>query len=232
MRDYAPKPMVRLFSNLTADAHADLFVEFGGGLRAIQFQTTAKPEWQDYCALLETSYEAATPFINGLFEARFRAAILLVGAKLNAERRRRFPNYALSAPLARANLLNDIRVERTFSLSGNIERTAGIYELAPTVLRDGCWFLTLNSWALIVISQREDFWSEDSLTLMFNAAASDGGWQSLQLNWSGLSKALCPAGDIVIVTIGAFDDKERTINFVYSDKNAVVDQLIANTSRD
>ena len=201
-------------------ADGDLRVPRTGAARltATQFLARASAAPIDYRSLVDACCDSAGPMTRTLVAKNYRSWILLIGA---ANVRRRFPNYKLAAPLQKANLASATFVEDVFPEPQG-ERTAGIYLTDPGKFCDACWFLTLNSWAIMILSARDDFASSANLSLFYERAgfSNDGKVITTWRNWPALASAVCPLGDVVVTTVGAFDDRQRGLNFIYAAANA------------
>lgn len=216
-------------TDVTVQMIADLSNE-GENLRALggiklaatSYIATARTWPTDYRGLVDGCCTAARPVTEALFAEGYSVWLVLIGAALDAGRRSRLRNYALANPAIKDNLIEDVAMERVFHLT-NAERTAGLYLMNAHKFRDGCQFLTHNLWAQIILSRRDEFLSEANLGLIYQSSVTDdNGISNPQINWQGLSVAVCPLGDIVVKTYGAFDDRWREIRFVYSPNKATM----------
>jgi len=175
-----------------------------GGTLAVTKHVATATDWPiDYRGLVDACCKAARPLIDALFAKRCRAWLVLIGAPLDAERKARFPNYALARSARRKNLVEDVVMERIFHFA-MAERTVGLYLMQLDSFCDGCEFLTHNSWAHIIFSCREDFLSGTNLERIYQSGGPDNGMLFSQINWLTLSTAVCPLGDVVVRTDGAF----------------------------
>jgi hypothetical protein len=206
-------------SHQTVDGNA---ASLGAELAMTQYLASASAAWTDYRALVNLCSDAARPLTESLFTHGCRAWLFLVGALLSTERRKRYPDYSLASPARKGDLVGEVYLERTYHERED-RRTAGLYLLDPGKFSDACWFQTLNVWSALVLSTRADMLSGGNLDMFYRAAAFDStGTPVTALNWLSLADAICPLGDIVVKTLGAFDDKERAIRFVYAPANDLI----------
>jgi hypothetical protein len=215
---------VSRFADLASDedSHLHLSKEREVPLAAVEYLAKAAPGSTDYRAMVDACCEAGEPLTDALFANNFRAWLFLVGGKRNSEMRRRLPNSALAKLLERQHILGPAATEYAFPLS-ELERTAGLYLVAESKFCEACWFMTHNSWSIAILSQREEFLSEETLALVYKAAAFDDSREPVTtLNWSALSATVCPMADVVVKTYGAFDDRERAVNFIYDPRNPII----------
>jgi hypothetical protein len=192
-----------------------------GPLAVAKYIASATGWPTDYRGLVDACCDAARPLHDTLFANGYRAWLILIGAPLNAEKKARFPNYELARSARKKNLLEDAAMERIFPLAA-AERTVGLYLMHSERFCDGCEFLTHNSWAHIILSHREDFLSETNLERIYQSGGPDNGKLFSQVSWLTLSRAVCPLGDVVVTTNGAFDDRWREVHFVYAVGNEMI----------
>jgi hypothetical protein len=190
-------------------------------LAKIKHVATATGWPADYSGLVDAGCGAARSFSDALFAKGYRPWLLLVGGALGERTMPRPPNYSLVRPAREKNMVGEIAIERIFHLE-KAERTLGLYSMAPERLRDGCEYLTHHSWAHIILSRRGDFLSGMTLDLIYQSGGADSGRISSPINWLTLSIALCPFGDVVVTTDGAFDDRWRAVTFVYAADNPMI----------
>jgi hypothetical protein len=196
-------------------------------LCALQFHARPATGSTTFRAIVEACCDASKPVTDALLAHEYRLWVLLVGAVLSPEQKRKVPEYALSNPLRKQHLIGSIQAERVFYLSGK-ERTAGVYLFDWDKFSDVCWFQNDNSWSVIVLSRRDDFDSGMNLETLYEAAAfDDEGVPDRVLNWRALSTAICLSGDVVVKTFGAFDDWERAVRFVFAADNQVIPPIIS-----
>jgi hypothetical protein len=194
----------------------------GATLAATKYSARATGWPTDYRGLVNACCDAARPLSDALFAKGCRAWLILIGAAFDAERKSRFPNYALARPARERNLVEDIAMEKIFHLT-KAERTAGIYLMNADRFCDGCEFLTRNLWAQIILSRQDDFLSETNLELIYQSGGfDDNGMPDSQINWLALSAAVCPLGNVVVKTHGAFDDRWREVKLVYAAGNPLI----------
>jgi hypothetical protein len=223
-----PDVKVSRFADLASSDECCLGLspERGLKLAAVEYRAKIVPAPTEYRTMIDACCEAAKPLTDALFSENFKARLILVGAKRSLDMRQRLPNYSLAMPLERHQLLGAEAMENIFPLQ-ELERTAGIYMIPEGKFCDACWFMTQNSWSIAIISRREEFWCAETLAQVYRAAAFDDSAEPvIQLNWPALSAAFCPMGDVVVKTIGAFDDKERAVNFIYDPRNPITRALI------
>jgi hypothetical protein len=219
-----PKVKVTRFADLGSDevSHLQLSRHGGLALAAIEYLFEAEPGWTDYKGMVAECCEAAEPLTHELFARNYKTWLLRIDLKRNLEMKRRWPNYTLANELERQQLLGPLRIENVFPLSES-ERRAGLFLIAEDKFCEACWFMTRNALSIAILSQREEFLCAETLTLAYKAAAFDqGGEPNSWLNWSALSAAFCPLGDVIVKTCGAFDDRKRAVNFVFDPENPVV----------
>jgi hypothetical protein len=187
-----------------------------------EYQATRTPSFYDYQKMIEACCAAAAPMTEDLFRKNYRAWLFLVGAPLNEDRRRRFTSYSLARPAQDKKLINGTKLEKVFKYQ-DLERTAGLYPLDREKFCDALLFLTINSWASLVLSDRNDFLSDYNLNQMYQAATSDTAPTALvAMNWEKLALALCPRGDVIVKTWGSFDDVYRNIMFIFAPEILVI----------
>ena len=193
--------------------------DLGVELAARTYSAKLAPGSFDYRGLILECCKAAHPLTTTLFARGYQPWLMLVGAVFTSEKKRRYPNYSLAEPARNHDLIGDAFLEQTYR-KGDAERTAGIYLTKLAKFPDACWFLAQNTWSIIVLSRRNDFLSSANLEGLFRSAAfDDTGMPTTPLNWLALSIGVCPTDDIVVKTIGEFDDRERDLCFIYASRN-------------
>jgi hypothetical protein len=175
--------------------------------------------------MLRACCDAARSLVHSLLDRGYHPSCLLIGAIMDPERTTRFPNYSLSGPARRLGVIDEKIVERTFSIDGadEVQRTAGIYLIDPSAFVAAAMYQTQHKLSLQIFSRRTDSLTRENLTTTYHAAAfDDQGTPTYNLNWRVLAAAICPMGDIVVKTFGAFDDKFRSVSFVHSSASVLI----------
>lgn len=169
-----------------------------------------------YDRLIEGIADSAVPLIGDLRDRGFYSWLILLGPILNMERKSRISNYSLSSPLRKKNIDYKSSIERTYRYEYS-ERVAGLYQIHWDCFRKYIEFLTNNSWAIGFLSQKRDVELLENFDTFYQAASfRDHRVPSMDISWPHLSESICPSGEIVVKTFGAYDDREREVDFIFS----------------
>ena len=187
-------------------------------LSAIQYSAKVPRGTSEYTETMIACCEAAEGFLEKLRNSGYFFLILLIGPVLKPERKNKNPNYSLSSPLRKAEILTKLSHEREFVLP-NGHRWAGLYLSDWRNFSDSCLFLSEHSWSLGIIANKEYLINTNYLSLIYkNGGFDERKAPQTLINWFSLANEICPRGNIVVKTMGSFDDRERSVKFVYDKK--------------
>jgi hypothetical protein len=79
---------------------------------------------------------------------------------------------------------------------------------------------------IVIISRRDEFLTPANLARLNDVVGFDDTFSArMREKFGKLSAAVCPLGDIVVKTVGAFDDKDRAVNFIYTEAAIARDEM-------
>ncbi|MGJ4931479.1 hypothetical protein ACQR1I_30400 [Bradyrhizobium sp. HKCCYLS2038] len=187
----------------------------GPPLAMLEFSTSPVPSFVDVEKMMADVCEVARPLMLRLFADEFKFWFLRVDIERTPEMKRQRPDYALANQLRDAHVLGPEALESVLSALGS-ERRVGLFSIVEDRLFEACLFMTRNALSIGVLSARAQFPSNETLASAYRAAAFDDDGQRYDwINWRALAASLCPLGDIVVKTRGAFDDPYRMVDLVY-----------------
>jgi len=193
----------------------------GTKLAAVEFVVEDPPSSTDYRGLVNACCDAASHGIHALFANGYRAWLLLFGPALSADEWKRFParRHGFGHLLREFDVFNDVMIEDDFFAPDHRDRTVGLYLVEPAKFADACWFQTVRETStILVLSRRDEFLTKANLARLNDVIGFGAGFSpSVSTKFGTLSAAVCPLGDIVVKTVGAFDDKDRGVTFIYTE---------------
>jgi len=184
-------------------------------LSSLRFISNTRFGPSNQTELVKSCCSLVTNILIDLQNSGYSLWVLLIGPSLSHERRARIPDYSLGRSLRKCDIVESAAKENTFLL-GAEERMAGVYRLDFGKFEDICRFMTHNYWSISIFSNRTNFDHIDNLEAMYYAGGFDNVNKVTLINWWSLSHLLCPVGDIIIKMEGAFDDRDRIVNLIYS----------------
>lgn len=116
----------------------------------------------------------------------------------------------------RKNGLADVlHIQKCYQFPDGI-KYAGLFDVVKDNLKEACLYVQGTRNAVIILSKREEFFTESSLDTLLNSGIHIQNDTRIDyLNWISVCLETCPLSDIVINPGGGFDDLYRSINFYY-----------------
>lgn len=171
--------------------------------------------------LMQKCCQAVSNKTDQLRAEGYRMWMFMAGASMLPEQRAKYPTYDLAMPARREALLGEVGRTSEFREHGR-SRTAGLFSILDQRFCDACSFLSRNSWCMGVLSRRRNFADEPGLDGLFRTAGFEAdGVPHPQTNFLAAGTIVCPLGDVIVKTVGSFDDKDRGLMLVYDPTNPV-----------
>ena len=185
-------------------------------LAAIRVRAVLAADCYDYEAMIKSLCQEALPIFYQLRDKGYNLCLFLIGPTLSAERKSRIVDYSLSKSIRKVGIAPLLLQEKVYEFQ-NGEAAAGVYVINWEDVETYCSFLFRNSSALGFASTSAAICSDQNVDALYKVSKYYSKYlESIDVNWVSVSDSFCPTGYVIVKTFGAFDDRERELNLIYS----------------
>ena len=185
-------------------------------LAAIRARAVLAADCYDYEAMIRSLCQEVLPIFHQLRDRGYNLCVFLIGPTLSAERKSRIVNYSLSKSIRRVGIAPLLLREKVYEFQKG-ETAAGVYVIDWEDIETYCSFLFRNSSALGFAATAAAICSDQNVDALYKASKSySRDLEGIDINWVTVSDSFCPLGYVILKPFGAFDDREREINLIYS----------------